>query len=460
MAESKAMKPPDPEPNNRDMDTQTPPIQYVLLPPPAAPSRKWPMYVLAGLLILIPVVVAIIFNVFHPFFDDELTMMAHGPVSEHLLKIFKEYDIDKDGMFTPFEFQKAFYDIKAGSITNNLNLTDMELESFHDDVKAALAAQKFTKEEEVINVKALLKPMDINTMKKFKEDPGFNDPQGLFHIHGLTSWLHPTIESANFSVSNFSVLLPDSSSTIVTGETWDLIPTVLGGSDDGLHLAHYRYLPPVPTDETETLLLYLLSMLHKRPFLHMRFPPRGAVACLRAVNDDYYDIMFRFHPEFQLNEPPRFPFWFTPASFIGRVVIKKDGSHIEYFDMHLPNHIQLNIDMEWITAERPTEDNITVNDAHGQEVDIGFVDEMRIVSTQPSTTLDKIQPDGLPFDVDSLTWTEEMSVEKAYSVLEKEFYPFKEIPYLPFNKTFEVAKSEEKLIHHILLWGSLDDQSC
>ena len=50
----------------------------------------------------------------------------------------------------------------------------------------------------------------------------------------------------------------------------------------------YRYLPPKPESESETLFLYLLSMIHKRPFLHMRFPPRGAVACLRAYNDDYF----------------------------------------------------------------------------------------------------------------------------------------------------------------------------
>lgn len=53
--------------------------------------------------------------------------------------------------------------------------------------------------------------------------------------------------------------------------------------------------------------------------------------------------MFRLHPEFQLNEPPLFPFWFTPASFMGELTIKKDGSHIEHFDMYLPTRKQLNI---------------------------------------------------------------------------------------------------------------------
>lgn len=49
------------------------------------------------------------------------------------------------------------------------------------------------------------------------------------------------------------------------------------------------------------------------------------------------------HFEFQLNEPPLFPFWFTPASMIGNIIIKKDGSEIKYFHMYLPTRKQLNI---------------------------------------------------------------------------------------------------------------------
>ena len=59
------------------------------------------------------------------------------------------------------------------------------------------------------------------------------------------------------------------------------------------HLSNNRYLPPVPAKEFEKLMLYILSMIHKRPFLKMRFPPRGSVASLKAVNNEYYSIMFR-----------------------------------------------------------------------------------------------------------------------------------------------------------------------
>lgn len=51
----------------------------------------------------------------------------------------------------------------------------------------------------------------------------------------------------------------------------------------------------------------------------------------------------RMHAEFQLNEPPLLPFWFTPAQFLGNIVIKRDGSHVEYFHMAVPKNRSLNV---------------------------------------------------------------------------------------------------------------------
>lgn len=51
----------------------------------------------------------------------------------------------------------------------------------------------------------------------------------------------------------------------------------------------------------------------------------------------------RVHAEFQLNEEPNFPFWFTPAQFSGRLIMDREGEHIEYFEMALPANKQLNI---------------------------------------------------------------------------------------------------------------------
>lgn len=35
-----------------------------------------------------------------------------------------------------------------------------------------------------------------------------------------------------------------------------------------------------------------------------------------------------------------------------------------------------------------------------------------------------------------------------------------QIVYYNFTDAFEVAKKENRLVHHIILWGALDDQSC
>ena len=35
-----------------------------------------------------------------------------------------------------------------------------------------------------------------------------------------------------------------------------------------------------------------------------------------------------------------------------------------------------------------------------------------------------------------------------------------QVPYLSFKEAITRAKAENKLVHHILLWGALDDQSC
>ena len=53
----------------------------------------------------------------------------------------------------------------------------------------------------------------------------------------------------------------------------------------------------------------------------------------------------RIHAEYQLNEPPLLPFWFTPGQFLGNIVMKKDGSHVESFHLAVPNNRSLNVGM-------------------------------------------------------------------------------------------------------------------
>ncbi len=119
------------------------------------------------------------------------------------------------------------------------------------------------------------------------------------------------------------------------------------------------------------------------------------------------------------------------------------------------------MDMEWMTG--PVE-----NENMG--VDIGHMPQMELTVLSPSShiamygeneeVLQEAKPPVRDLENNKITWSSQISMEEAVSALELRFYPFKSVPYLPFAEAFQRAAAQEKLVHSILLWGSLDDQSC
>ena len=86
---------------------------------------------------------------------------------------------------------------------------------------------------------------------------------------------------------------------------------------------------------------------------------------------------------------------------------------------------------------------------------------MRVESTSPSSFLERRgEVEEKKEGEEEINWTSQVAKEDVLKQLEKIFYPFKKVPYHRFNETFLVAGKQDKLVHHILLWGSLDDQSC
>jgi len=53
--------------------------------------------------------------------------------------------------------------------------------------------------------------------------------------------------------------------------------------------------------------------------------------------------LIRVHAEFQLNEPPLLPFWFTPGQLLGNIVIRRDASHVHSFHLAVPTNRSLNV---------------------------------------------------------------------------------------------------------------------
>ncbi|KAH9383426.1 hypothetical protein HPB48_024777 [Haemaphysalis longicornis] len=193
-------------------------------------------------------------------------------------------------------------------------------------------------------------------------------------------------------------------------------------------------------------------MFHENVFLFTRASPSGTAAVVVGRVNGTLDILFRSHIEYQISSPPQRPLWFTPAQFEGRLVISEDGSTLHHFEAHVPTHRQLNVGAETT------------------EVDIGKVTEMTLGLDAPSSQ-DGPKTTGTP-------------VADARKKLDQMFFPFLKMPhphlvnerlrYFPKGGNIQVAvvpyhnlsvaaveaAKRNKLVHSIVTWGPLDDQSC
>lgn len=62
---------------------------------------------------------------------------------------------------------------------------------------------------------------------------------------------------------------------------------------DSLQRSRAQQASHGPLALPQVIIHRLLSMFHPRPFVKTRFAPQGAVACLTAISDFYYTVMFR-----------------------------------------------------------------------------------------------------------------------------------------------------------------------
>ncbi|CAO2589483.1 Selenoprotein N [Lemmus lemmus] len=355
------------------------------------------------------------------------------------LFLFSSLDTDQDMYISPEEFKPI-----AEKLTGSVPATSYEEEELHHDPS-----------EETLTIEARFQPLLTETMTKSKD--GFLGVSRLA-LSGLRNWTTAALPTAVFAARHFWPFLPPPGQEL--GQPWWIIPGELSVFTG--YLSNNRFYPPPPKDK-EVIIHRLLSMFHPRPFVKTRFAPQGTVACLTAISDSYYTVMFRIHAEFQLSEPPDFPFWFSPGQFTGHIILSKDGTHIRDFRLFVPNHRSLNVDMEWLYG---------ASENSNMEVDIGYIPQMELEAMGPSVPSVTLDEDGnmidsrlpsgepLQFVFEEIKWHQELSWEEAARRLEVAMYPFKKVNYLPFTEAFDRAKAENKLVHSILLWGALDDQSC
>ncbi|MEE6467442.1 hypothetical protein FKM82_007240 [Ascaphus truei] len=320
------------------------------------------------------------------------------------LYIFSSLDTDKDMYISPEEFKPI-----AEKLTVVSTASDYEEEEMLDP------------SGETLSMAAHFQPLVMDTMTKSKD--GF---LGIARsaLSGLRNWTTAELSNNVFFARQFKPFLPPIN-TLDLGEPWWIIPSELNLYTG--YLPNNRFYPPTPTGK-EVIIHKLLSMFHPRPFIKTRFAPQGSVACVRAITDFYYDIAFRIHAEFQLNEHPNFPFWFSPGQFTGHIVISKDASHVRYFKLFVPNNRSLNVDMEWLYG---------ASESSNMEVDIGYLPLMELESLGPSipsviydengNVIDSMNSQGDPieFMFEDIIWQSEISWEEAAEKLEVSMYPFK-----------------------------------
>ena len=153
----------------------------------------------------------------------------------------------------------------------------------------------------------------------------------------------------------------------------------------------------------------------------------GAFACLRALSPTYAEIVFRIHAEFQLDKEARA--YFTPAQFMGRLILNRNQGTIRDFWLYLP----------------PRNTNVDIN-AFGS-ADMVYVPRMELIAQNAQ-------------DQSDIVWETAITENEAKDLLEASFYKVSEIKRFPVEEAVTQAQAENRPIHVVLTWGVFDDESC
>ncbi|KAL1487046.1 hypothetical protein MTO96_008350 [Rhipicephalus appendiculatus] len=339
-------------------------------------------------------------------------------------------------------------DVPLDSLSNCYVLFDRlknaEFAFVYANVGALLASIGFGRESgrlesRNVTIRSSFRGIDVSSLTKNVAEEVLSDLNS--NLHALLSWNEPQQLVRTLPLSRFSAFLPPRNN--IHGNPWWLVEAEGLRNSDG-HVEANVYEPPACGTPAEALLSELFGMFHRNVFLVTRAAPAGTAAVVTRSSNGTLDILFRCHIEFQISAPPQQPLWFTPAQFEGRVVISDDGSTLHHFEAHVPTSRQLNVDLEWLAQQRNS-------DVQRTEVDIGKVAEMALSLDSPSgRQLAEMHSSLLSYDEKG----------EALRKLHQMFFPFLKVPYHNLSAAAAEAKRHEKLVHSIITWGPLDDQSC
>ncbi len=178
-------------------------------------------------------------------------------------------------------------------------------------------------------------------------------------------------------------------------------------------------------------LFALLERFHPgaTPHLHHGSGAVGARAVLLERSSRRTDVLVRVHADFVIGEQV----WYTPAQFEGRAVW--EGGQLVWFELGLP----------------PRDTNVDANaydEGFGAVLaDIGYCPRMRLA---PRAAAGLAGPPS----------RDEEELAAARLALARAFYRFAAIDWLPLDRAVELARDTGRPLHAVLLFGTLDDESC
>ena len=213
----------------------------------------------------------------------------------------------------------------------------------------------------------------------------------------------PAYPLKNYNQTDFQVFLP--SSTANVGDIWEFDPK-------GILPFLCQFHPGATTEITV--------------FSRRTHRAEGSKACLRAISPNYAEVVFRIHAQFVLDASG---VRLLPAQFAGRLVLNHTEGVVVAFSLLLP----------------PRNSNVDVNAFRA--ADVAFIPRMEL-SALSNTPIHEI------------VWESAITEEEARKKLATAFYKFAEIEWTPIEKTVELAQKTNRLIHALVLFGTLDDESC
>jgi selenoprotein N len=254
-----------------------------------------------------------------------------------------------------------------------------------------------------------LDPGTLITLRAHWE-PCRESKYGLFASNEVLRTPRPVDEERSYGAECFTAFLPKAA--VQVGDAWTV--------DRAAVLPFLRQFHPGARAE-----------------LHHGFGAyQGAHACLVAQNEQYFEILVRAHAEFLLEAG----ITYTPAQFEGRLVGERQTGRLAAFQLALPDR-NTNVDVNVPATITRSPDGPPIE---GVMADIGWVPRMELAGGR--------FPDA--------AWTQSMPIEEARRLLASRFYPFTRIGWRSFAEAVQRAHSLDRPLHVVVLFGTLDDESC